>query len=93
MSSDTPILEIEKVFKHLDELALAEATYKLFVPPTLVFEGQAVSPAIGMRLILGRLMDLGFSYHSSRPMGAGRIYRYQRWFIMPRRAPSAGSRS
>jgi hypothetical protein len=79
-----PVLVVEEVFKHIDQIRSDQAVYKLFVPPAVAFEGKAIPPAVGMQLILDRLMDLGFSYRDARPMGAGRIYRYLRWFEVPR---------
>jgi hypothetical protein len=87
-----PVLVIEDVFRHIDQIQPDQAVYKLFVPPAVAFEGKAIPPSVGMQLILDRLMDLGFSYRDARPMGAGLMYRYQRWFSVPRRptpAPAA----
>jgi hypothetical protein len=78
-----PVLVIEEVFKHIDLIKTDQAQYKLFVPAALAFEGQAIPPAVGMQLILSRLMDQGFSYRGAHPMGAGLVYRYVRWFTVP----------
>jgi hypothetical protein len=79
-----PVLVIEEVLKHIDRIEPDQRFYKLFVPPAVAYEGKAVAPTVGMQLILDHLMDRGFSYRDVRPMGAGHMYRYERWFEVSR---------
>ena len=54
-----------------------DRTFTLWVPDSLTFKGEEISPNLAMTLVLDRLLAKGFFPAGFVPEGAGRRYNYR----------------